>query len=153
MKQADSESSIFSRIISDHTVQRELMEKLLDTSGDTEERDQLFHKFVHEFKAHAAAEEHAFYAPMLEQPETTEQSRHSVAEHHEAMELIAQLEKTDLSSPSWIATFKKLADENEHHMQEEEQEVFNIVRKKMSAAEIDGMLATFDKRKAEELDG
>jgi iron-sulfur cluster repair protein YtfE (RIC family) len=151
MKQKAPEHNIFSRIETDHQVQRNLMEKLLNTSGDTVERQQLFSNFVAEFRAHAAAEEHAFYAPMLELPETTGQSRHSVAEHHEAMELIEQLQKTDMSSPAWIATFKKLADENEHHMQEEEQDVFNSVRQEMSATAIDGMLETFEKRKKEEL--
>ena len=142
---------IFERIENEHKVQRDLMKKLLDTSGDSDERKELFAQFVTEFLSHAAAEEHAFYAPMLKLPETTEQSRHSVAEHQEAVTLIEELEKTDMSSPGWLVTFKKLAHDNEHHMKEEEKDVFNVVKEEMTESTIDSMLPTFDDRKAEEL--
>jgi len=144
--------NIFDRIKKDHGTQRELMRRILSTSGDSAERRNSFSAFVREYASHAAAEEQAFYAPMLEVVATTDQSRHSVAEHHEAMELIEELEKTDMSSAHWLATFKKLADENEHHMQEEEADVFEIVKKELSDEDIKKMLATFDARKALELD-
>ena len=127
------------------------MKKISDTSGDTEQRRALFDQFAIEFLSHAAAEEHAFYAPMLKVSETIEQSRHSVAEHHEAIELIEKLQQTDMSSPGWLPTFKKLADENEHHMQEEEKDVFAIVKQEMSQGTIDSMLDTFDDRKSAEV--
>lgn len=143
--------TIFERIKADHETQRNLMQTLLDTSGDSDERQAAFAEFCREFESHAAAEEEAFYAPMMESADTTDQSRHSVAEHQSAMELLETLQNTDMSSPAWIASFKKLADENEHHMQEEEEDVFPLVRKHMSSDEIDGMLPAFDSRKRDEL--
>jgi len=88
---------------------------------------------------------------MLKVAETTEQSRHSVAEHQEAIELIEELKKTDMSSSAWLTTFKKLSHDNEHHMEEEEKEVFSAVKTAMSEGSIDAMLETFDERKAEEI--
>lgn len=143
--------TIFDRIRADHETQRSLMKTLLDTSGDSETRREAFAEFCREFESHAAAEEEAFYAPMLESADTTDQSRHSVAEHQSAIELLASLQDTDMSSPGWIAGFRKLADENEHHMQEEEQEVFALVRKHMSDDDIEDMLPAFDARKRDEL--
>lgn len=143
--------NIFERIIEEHETQRDLMEQITKTSGDTAERRNLFNTFVEEFTSHAAAEEHAFYAPMLEVTATTDQSRHSVAEHHEAMKLIEELQNTEMSSPQWLVTFNKLAEENEHHMKEEEEDVFSSVRQAISSDDIDAMLATFEERKKEEL--
>lgn len=143
---------IFDRITDDHVTQRTLMNSILDTEGDSDERRTLFRQFTKEFLSHAAAEEHAFYSPMLEVPATTDQSRHSVAEHSEAIELIEELKNTDMSSPAWLATFKKLVHDNEHHMQEEEEDVFASVKKGLSDSDIKKMLSTFDDRKAQELE-
>ena len=63
---------------------------------------------------------------------TQEKSRHSVAEHHEMDELIEELEKTDMSSPGWIATAKKLGDRVIHHLDEEEHEVFQLAGKALT---------------------
>jgi len=143
---------IFDRIVEDHVMQRTLMNTILKTVGDSDERRVLFEKFTHEFLSHAAAEEHAFYSPMLKVPATTDQSRHSVAEHSEAIELIEELKNTDMSSSAWLLTFKKLVHDNEHHMEEEEEDVFASVKKDLSDSDIEQMLPTFDDRKAQELE-
>jgi hypothetical protein len=144
-------TTIFDRIKQDHETQRMLMKKLQDTQGDSDERRSLFEQFVTEYKAHAAAEEHAFYAPMLKEEDTTDQSRHSIAEHHEAMELVEELEKTDMSSPEWLKTFKKLVHENEHHMEEEENDVFPLAKESIDDTVLSGMLAEFNARKEDEV--
>ncbi|NND92138.1 MAG: hemerythrin domain-containing protein [Granulosicoccus sp.] len=141
---------IFKRIEQDHEKQRRLMAELLDTEGDSERRRELFEEFCEEFEAHAAAEEHAFYAEMMKVEDTTEQSRHSVAEHQSAMELVEKLRDTDMSSSAWLTTFKTLADENEHHMKEEEDEVFPLVKDTIPAEVRKRMLTEFNERKSEE---
>ncbi len=142
--------NIFKRIEEDHKTQRSLMEKILATEGSSKERQTLFSEFCVEFEAHAAAEEHAFYAEMLKHEEMTDQSRHSVAEHSTALELIEKLEKTDMSSAAWLMTFKELAHENEHHMKEEEDDVFPLVKKNLDDETITEMLTVFNKRKERE---
>ena len=47
-------------------------------------------------------------------------------------ELIEELEETDYSSPGWIATAKKLEEKLIHHLDEEEQEVFQMAGKVMT---------------------
>ncbi len=143
---------IFEKIEHDHKKQRELMNGILNENTSVSERQQLFDEFRVEFRAHAAAEEESFYAPMLENSETTDQSRHSVAEHHDAIELLEELEKLNVSDDEWLSTFKKLADENEHHMEEEESSVFDAVRKEMKDTEIENMLGVFEDRKSQELE-
>lgn len=142
--------NIFTRIEKDHETQRSLMEKIIATEGSSTEREELFNEFCTEFEAHAAAEEHAFYAEMLKHEETTDQSRHSVAEHSSAIELIEKLGKTDMSSAAWLVTFKELAHENEHHMKEEEDDVFPLVKKSLDDATIEKMLPVFNDRKERE---
>lgn len=121
--------NIFESLRNDHDVQRELLEKLTDTHGDTENRAKLFDKLKNELQIHADAEERFFYKPLIDDDLTQDKARHSIAEHHEIDELIEELEETDFSSPGWLVTAKKLKEQVEHHLDEEEHEVFQMAGK------------------------
>lgn len=118
--------NIFEALREDHDTQRHLVDLLIETHGDSQERDKLFGKLKNELKAHAAAEERCFYIPLMKHDITLEKSRHGIAEHHEIDELIAKLEETDYSSPSWLIDAKHLHHQVHHHLDEEEHEVFQM---------------------------
>ena len=143
--------NIFDRINQDHERQRKLMEKLVNTEGESAEREEAFKTFNSEYRAHAAAEEQVFYAPLMEEPDGTDKARHSVAEHQQTMELLDELMDTDMSSPGWLATMKKIHHENEHHMEEEENEVFPHARKVLAESDLEEMGKQFAERKQQEL--
>lgn len=127
--------NIFESIRADHDKQRTLVNLLTKTHGDSDGRDELFSRLKSELTRHAQAEERHFYVPLIEQNLTQDKARHSVAEHQEIDELIEKLEETDRSSPGWVATAKKLAEQVEHHLDEEEQEVFQLAGKVLSESE------------------
>nr|WP_110667637.1 hemerythrin domain-containing protein [Salinicola halophilus] len=116
--------TLFEALRESHDKQRRLLDLLVKTHGDSDGRDELFQRVKAELENHAAAEERALYVPMMEIDTTQEKARHSVAEHHEIDELLETLEATDYSSPSWVATAKKLQDTVTHHLDEEEHEMF-----------------------------
>lgn len=124
--------TIFEALRKDHDTQRELLGLMVDTSGDSQERDELFHRLKVELEAHAMAEERCFYIPLIKDDLTQEKCRHSVAEHHELDELIKNIEKIEYSSPSWLVHAKKLQDKVQHHLDEEEHEVFQMAGKVLS---------------------
>ena len=143
--------NIFEEIIIDHKKQRDLMNKLTETEGESDKRKELFRKFSSELKAHAAAEEQVFYASLMEDPDGTDKSRHSVAEHKEALDLIKELKDISMSSGGWLQKFKKLKEDNEHHMEEEENEVFSKAKKVFKETEISKMGDEFRDRKNAEI--
>ncbi len=118
--------TIYDALRKDHDIQRSLLDQLINTSGDSDERRRLFDQTKQELTRHAAAEERHFYIPLFEDDLTQEKSRHSVAEHHEIDELIEKLETTDFSSPGWLTIAKTLAEQVTHHLDEEEREVFQL---------------------------
>lgn len=118
--------TIFEALREDHDIQRDLLEKLLQTSGDSQERERLHHQLRAELQHHAAAEERALYMPMLAIDLTQEKARHSVAEHHEIDEQLETLEATDYASPAWLTQARKLSELVIHHLDEEEHEVFQL---------------------------
>lgn len=127
--------NIFESIREDHETQRTLADLLAKTSGDSEGRDELFRKLKHELQIHADAEERHFYKPLISEDLTQEKARHSIAEHHEIDELIEKLEETDYSDPGWLVTAKTLKEQVEHHLDEEEHEVFQMAGKVLSEDE------------------
>jgi hemerythrin-like domain-containing protein len=126
------DETVFEALRDDHAIQRRLSDLLAETHGDSDGRDELFAELKVELAAHAAAEERAFYVPLMEYDLTQEKARHSVAEHHEIDELVEELEETDRSSPHWKATALALREKVEHHLDEEEQEVFQMAGKALS---------------------
>lgn len=126
---------IFEALRGSHDKQRQLLESLIDTHGDSDSRASLFASVKMELEQHAAAEERYFYVPLMAHDMTQGKARHGVAEHHEIDELIEILGQTDYSSPSWLSAAKKLRHLVLHHLVEEEHGVFQIAGKVLTEQE------------------
>lgn len=124
--------NIFEALREDHQKQRTLCELLTKTAGDSTGRRELFERLKRELETHAAAEERNFYSPLMDHDLTQDIARHSVAEHEELDSLVEELEETPFDSPGWLTTAKKLAHALTHHLDEEEQEVFQLAGKALS---------------------
>jgi hypothetical protein len=120
---------IFEALRKDHDVQRDLMDKLLNTSGKSDERIRAFKALKEALESHALAEERYFYAPLMKSDDMADQSRHAIAEHHEIDELVEKLEETDMSSSAWLTHMKSLQHLVLHHLDDEEQQFFQMAGK------------------------
>jgi len=138
---------IFARLKQDHEKHRDILDKMAETSGDTQERHHLLERFTREVKGHAAAEEQALYSTMMRKPQTTDETRHSVAEHHELDEALNDLAATDMSSSAWMAKFKQLDHDYRHHIDEEEEDHFPDFEEYLTDEDRAHMLSVFDRRK------
>lgn len=135
--------TLFEDLRASHDKQRRLLDLLVKTHGDSEGRDDLFKRLRAELENHAAAEERALYIPMMEHDMTQEKARHSVAEHHEIDELLETLEATEYDSPGWLASAKKLQHLVTHHLDEEEQEVFQLAGRALGDSEKVSLAKTY----------
>lgn len=118
--------NIFEAIREDHDIQRALLDKLIETSGDTKKRDDIFKSLKLELKVHADAEERHYYKPLISSDMMQDKARHGIAEHHEIDELVAQLEEIDYDSSAWLKIAKDLKHKVEHHLEDEEQKFFQL---------------------------
>ncbi|MBB3033120.1 hemerythrin domain-containing protein [Alteriqipengyuania lutimaris] len=142
--------AIFDRLKQDHDRHRALLDRLLDTHGDSPERERLFTELTKELKSHAAAEEQALYSTMLRKPPTTDETRHSVAEHHEIDEMLNDLAATDMSEGAWLQKFKTFDHDYRHHIDEEEEDHFPDFKEYLDKADVEHMAEVFERRKNEE---
>nr|WP_298927319.1 hemerythrin domain-containing protein [uncultured Erythrobacter sp.] len=146
----NDQSTVLNRLKSDHARQRDLLDQIAQTQADTDERRDLFTELTKELKSHASAEEQAVYSEMLADPEVSDETRHSVAEHHEIDEMLNDLAATDMSSPGWLQKFKQLDDRYRHHINEEEDDHFPDFAEQIDADMDKKMTDVFDERKQAE---
>lgn len=145
-------AGIFDKLIEDHNRHRDLLAKIAETSGDSEERRTLFEQFRIDVTAHASAEEQSLYAEMMGRPELTDDARHGVAEHKELDDLIGELVEMDMSSPGWLVKFKTLRHDYEHHIEEEEKDIFPTADEELSKAVATNLGKIFAERKPAEME-
>ena len=143
--------SIYEKICKDHAHHRELLNRLAQTSGDSEERREAWDAFYYDVKAHAAAEEESFYSRLMADPGGQDDARHSVAEHKEMDDIIKELQDMEFSNPAWLTRFKTLRHDYEHHMDEEENDIFEKAREVFDEQQADSIGQKFSQRKKAEL--
>lgn len=141
---------IFERLKQDHDRHRALLERIGETHGESVERSALFEQLTVELKGHSAAEEQALYSTMMRKPETTGETRHSVAEHYEIEETLNDIAATDMSSGAWLTKFKQLRHDYLHHIDEEEDEHFPDFAKYLTKDDEIHMEKVFERRKRDE---
>ncbi len=141
--------NIYEAIKEDHDIQRDLCDKILKTTEESKERTELWTKLRKELEVHEVAEERYFYSPLISTDRMQEDARHGLAEHHEIDELIKELITTDMVSPHWIATMKKLCDKVHHHLEDEEEAFFIKAKKVYSQNEAEELAEDYEKTKTE----
>ena len=68
-------SDIFDEIIKDHEYHRALLQRVVETHGNSMERQNVFQELKLDITAHADAEEQTFYAALLSKPDVQDQAR------------------------------------------------------------------------------
>ncbi|WP_223521092.1 hemerythrin domain-containing protein [Pseudomonas sp. GL-B-19] len=137
--------NIFEALRESHERQRSYADALIKTSGDTPERVEAYKQLKSELQAHETAEERHFYIPLMEFDNGVDLCRHAIAEHHEMDEMMEDLDETEMSSPSWLATAKKLADKVHHHLEEEEQKFFQMAGKLLNDKQKEALAGQYEK--------
>jgi hemerythrin superfamily protein len=140
---------IYAKLKADHDRQRDMMRRLADKAGD---RARLFEAFRLELQAHAAAEEESLYATMLARPELRDDARHSVAEHKEVDDLLGEMMDLDPGSSDWEEKFGHLRHRYEHHIEEEEEEMFPAASEVLSEHKERELAGVYENRKPAELE-
>lgn len=119
-----------------HVEARKLF-KEIEKAG-LEEKEQLFDDLADALAVHAAIEEQHFY-PATKDARTEELLQEAVEEHLSAKRIIADLLEMEPDDPQFDAKIKVLQEQIEHHVEEEETELFPKVQKLHSKEEMEDL--------------
>ncbi|MCB2288484.1 hemerythrin domain-containing protein [Clostridium sp. CS001] len=122
--------NIFDIIIEEHKNFRKVANKLEEmTSRAIKTRTELFTSLKKELESHHEAEEKSLFSELYKHKETKELSLECIEEHNVIKYLIGELESLNVDHESWGPKFKVFKEMLEHHLDEEEKEVFIEARK------------------------
>ena len=110
----------------DHREVEELFEEFEEAEGASQQRA-IFNKIADKLAVHAAIEEQHFY-PAAKADETEDLLLEAAEEHLSVKRLIADLLRLDAKDETFAAKVKVLQEQVEHHVEEEEGDLFPQVR-------------------------
>lgn len=122
----------------DHDKVRRMLVLGEDTTERAEKtRADVVGKIKEEMLIHERIEEEIFYPALKEHPKAKEIALEGFEEHHVVDEIMGELEHTDVTDEHWSAKFTVMKENIEHHMEEEEGEMFDRARQVFSREELE----------------
>jgi iron-sulfur cluster repair protein YtfE (RIC family) len=141
----------FELLKQDHKKVSGIFEKLEPTTENAvKTREELFTRLKNELDIHARIEEQIFYPAIKQAEETRDITLEAFEEHRVVKRLLSELETMPKTDERWGAKLKVLQENVEHHVEEEEGEMFKSARKVLSREQIEELGARMEAAKREE---
>ena len=138
----------------DHERFRKLMKEIDDTTErGVKTRDELFSTFEREIRAHERMEEEIFYPALLKHPKMKDMVLEGFEEHHVVDVLSDELEDVPFDDEHWAAKFTVIKENVEHHLEEEEGDMFAKARRLLDDDELETLGAEMEESKKAALKG
>lgn len=115
--------------------QHETVKGLLEQMEQTEkksEKERLFAQLKHDLEPHMKGEEKYFYPALKEKEENKEDVLEAIEEHHAARLFLRELDGMSPDGERWDAKLAVLKEIIEHHVEEEETNIFPKAEESLS---------------------
>lgn len=137
-------ADIFERLKRDHEEIKGLFARLEKADGGGQK---VFAQLKQELQSHTKAEERVFYQPLKSPEATHEMILEGVEEHHVGDLLIKELSANRSDTDQWHAKAMVLKEIVEHHVEEEEKEIFKQAKKLLKGDQPKQMVQQFETEK------
>lgn len=125
--------SIYDLLKKDHKEVSKLLDEVAETGDNAaKSRATKFAQIKEKLIAHSEAEDEVFYSVLAEHDETRDIVLEGREEHNLVVQFLQELAQMPPDSEDWTAKFKVFKENVEHHVEEEEGEMFEGARKVLS---------------------
>jgi len=132
----------------DHAKVKKLLTELESTTErGVKTREELFATIKGELSIHEVIEEEIFYPALKSHPKAKDVVLEGYEEHHVVDLLMGELESLDVSDETWGAKATVMKENIEHHIEEEEGEMFKQARAVFDRQELEDLGARMAERK------
>ena len=129
-----------SLLMDDHKRVKKMLAEGEETTERAEKtRAEIFARLKEEMLIHERIEEEIFYPALKQHPKAKEIVLEGFEEHHVVDEIMGELEATDVTDEQWGAKFKVMKENIEHHIEEEEGEMFKQARSVFADDELEAL--------------
>ncbi|HJQ22810.1 MAG TPA: hemerythrin domain-containing protein [Blastocatellia bacterium] len=130
----------FTLLKEDHERVSAIFEKLEPTTERAvKTREELFARLKTELENHTQIEEQIFYPALKEEEETRDITLEGIEEHKVVKTLLKEMEGMQVDSEQWTAKLAVLKENVEHHVEEEEGEMFVKARKALPKEKLEAL--------------
>lgn len=145
-----SELTIFDVLKQDHEKARYLFDKA-EKAGrkDVSTLQKLFAQLEEELELHMEGEERFFYTVLEQNEEMRDMVLEAFEEHQVAKTMLGTFQSLAVDDERWSAKMKVLHEIVEHHMQEEEKEIFKLAKKTLGKEQLHEIAMQFQRSKRE----
>lgn len=142
--------NLYEMLHKDHERVREIFSQLeRTTESDDSRRENLFTTLYRELDVHSQAEEKFLYSRLRGEDDTRELVLEALDEHKDVKKTLDELESMDKGSAEWTSRLRALRESVEHHVEEEENELFPRARKTLDEEEAAGIAEDIEAFKEE----
>jgi iron-sulfur cluster repair protein YtfE (RIC family) len=120
----------------DHQKVSELFAQI-ETAKNAKEKQRLFEQIKTELETHTHIEETAFYPVLEEYEELSDMVSEAYEEHKEVKSLLQEISGLKNDSENFETKITELKDNVEHHVEEEETEMFPQIEQLIEAPELE----------------
>lgn len=146
--------NLLDQIKRDHDNLRQMLEKLESTTERAvKTRRTQFERVRVELTVHAHVEEAVLYEAIRERSETHDMTLEGFEEHHVINVMLAEMGRLAVDTEEWGAKAGVLREFVEHHLEEEERDLFPQVRKVLDADTLNHLGERFAEVRRSELHG
>jgi hemerythrin-like domain-containing protein len=124
----------------DHDKLKKLLNELdATTERGVKTREQLLARVKDELTVHESIEEEIFYPALKEHPKTKEITLEAYEEHHVVDMVMKEIEGLPFDDERWGAKFTVMKENIEHHIEEEEGQMFKQARQVFEEEELEAL--------------
>jgi len=135
----------------DHKTMKKIMEDIdATTERGVKTREDLLAKMKQELTLHERIEEEVFYPALREHKKAKDIVLEAYEEHHAVDTLLEELEAVPFDDETWSAKFTVIKENIEHHIEEEEGEMFDKARQVLDGDELEDLGARMQQMKDEQ---
>ena len=121
----------------DHVKVKKMLSELdATTERAVKTRGSVFSQLKDELEIHEAIEEEFLYPALKNHPETRDIALEAFEEHHVVDEVMGEMLDLPVSDETWTAKFAVMKENLEHHIQGEEQDMFEKARRALGEEEL-----------------
>lgn len=142
-----SDPTIYDVLKTEHRLVSELMEQAEALPEGDPKRNQLLDQIKEELLSHAKAEEAEVYPVLMPHEEFRPLALEAVEEHRVVARLLTELDRMRTTNERFTAKLTVLKENVEHHVKEEENELFAALKKVLERDEAKQLAVTFQQTK------
>src|SRR5215813_11156967 len=121
----------------DHRAVDQLFDQIEKTDNrEANRRGQLYRKLRNELELHTELEEELFYPALKEHNDTKALASEALEEHSEVKQMLNEIDNLSAEDDQWSEMINELKMAVQHHMREEEHQLFPAARVRLDEARI-----------------